>query len=54
MKLKTRPGGAAYLSLLGGVMALFIGILACVWYGSAKANPVILDEHGHVRGSHHP
>ncbi len=38
-------------SLLGGIVVLFLGILAASWYFAEKANPVILDERGRVRGS---
>lgn len=38
-------------SLLGGIVVLFLGILAFSWYFAEKANPVILDEQGRVRGS---
>ena len=31
---------------LSGVFVLFIGLLVFVWWGSSKANPVILNEKG--------
>lgn len=34
---------------LGLVMVLFIGIMIYTWREAKAANPVILDEHGHVR-----
>lgn len=31
---------------LGGVFLLFIGVLVFVYWGSKKANPIMLDEKG--------
>lgn len=36
--------------LLGAVFVAFIGILIYVYVEARAANPVILDEHGQVRG----
>jgi hypothetical protein len=37
---------------LGFVMLLFCGILVFAYYQSKLANPIMLDETGHVRDSH--
>jgi|DewCreStandDraft_4_1066084.scaffolds.fasta_scaffold322218_1 hypothetical protein len=46
-----KPRSLFFPALLGGVVALFLGILGLSWYFAEKANPVILDERGQVRGS---
>ncbi|MDX2152356.1 MAG: hypothetical protein SFV54_16580 [Bryobacteraceae bacterium] len=33
----------------GLIMALFLGIMIYTWHEAKAANPVILDERGHVR-----
>ena len=37
---------------LGGVFALFIGILIFIYVSAREANPVMLDEKGRVIGLH--
>ncbi len=49
---RRRP--AAFTLFLWFVMALFIGILVYVWVESKRANPILLDEHGHPVGQHSP
>ncbi len=44
--------GALLPKVLGFIMLLFIGILITCYLIAREANPIILDEHGHVRGSH--
>jgi hypothetical protein len=41
--------GAFLPKFLGAVIVLFIGILVTCYYISRQADPVILDERGHVR-----
>ena len=36
---------------LGGVFVLFVGILIVCYYIARAANPVMLDEQGHIRGA---
>ena len=36
---------------LAVVMLLFCGILVFAYYESKRANPIMLDESGHVRGT---
>ncbi len=43
--------GAFLPRFLGGVFALFVGILIVCYCIARRANPVMLDEHGAVRGS---
>ena len=47
--------GAFLPKFLGFVMVLFIGILIVTYLIARRADPVILDETGHVRGggAHH-
>ncbi len=42
--------GAFLPKFLGGVFVLFVSILIVCYYIARVANPVMLDEHGHVRG----
>ena len=44
--------GAVLPKLLGFVMVLFISILVVCYFIAKQANPIMLDEHGEVRGSH--
>ena len=44
--------GAMLPKLLGFVMVLFISILVVCYFIAKQANPIMLDEHGEVRGSH--
>ncbi len=46
-----KKGGGFFQLLLGGIMLLFIGILVYVYHESKLANPIMLDEKGHVRAS---
>lgn len=41
--------GAFLPRFLGGIVALFIAILIACYYIAGEANPVMLDETGHVR-----
>jgi hypothetical protein len=41
--------GAFLPKLLGGICVLFIGILIVCYYIARQANPIMLDEKGHVR-----
>ena len=43
--------GAFLPKFLGGVFLLFVGILVACYCIARQANPVMLDEHGAVRGS---
>ena len=43
--------GALLPKVLGGIVVLFIGILVAAYVISRGANPVMLDEHGHLRGA---
>jgi hypothetical protein len=43
--------GAFLPKFLGGVILLFLGILLATYLVARKANPVILDERGAVRGT---
>ena len=47
--------GAFLPKFLGGIFVLFVGILVVCYVIARQANPVMLDEHGAVRGStpHH-
>ena len=45
--------GAFLPKFLGGVFVLFVGILIVCYYIARAANPVMLDEHGNVRGGTH-
>jgi len=44
--------GAVLPKVLGAVMVLFISIMVVCYFISKQANPIMLDEHGEVRGSH--
>lgn len=44
--------GAFLPKLLGGVLVLFIAMLVATYWIATEANPVMLDENGHVRQSH--
>ena len=46
--------GAFLPKFLGGVFVLFCGILIVCYYIARAANPVMLDEHGHIRGGDAP
>ncbi len=35
---------------LAGIFVMFIGILVFAYIETKKANPIMLDEQGHVRG----
>jgi hypothetical protein len=43
--------GAFLPKFLGGVFVLFCGILIVCYFIARRANPIMLDEHGHVRGT---
>ena len=43
--------GALLPKVLGGIVVLFIGILVAAYVISRGVNPVMLDEHGHLRGA---
>ncbi len=43
--------GAVLPKLLGGIVALFIAILVTCYLIAREANPVMLDENGHVRNA---
>jgi len=47
--------GAFLPKFLGGVIVLFVSILVVCYCIARQANPIMLDEHGAVRGSapHH-
>jgi len=34
---------------LGGIFAVFIGLMVYVWHGASQANPIMLDEQGRQR-----
>lgn len=42
--------GAFLPKFLGGVFVLFVGILIACYVIAKRANPVMLDEHGGLRG----
>jgi hypothetical protein len=44
--------GALLPKFLGGVFVLFCAILIVCYYIAKQANPVMLDEQGHIRGAH--
>ena len=50
--------GRRFVSFLGLVMLLFIGILIYAYLGTRQANPILLDERGHAQqptgSSHRP
>lgn len=46
--------GAFLPKFLGGVFVLFCAIMIACYYISKQANPVMLDEHGHVRTAQAP
>jgi hypothetical protein len=43
--------GALLPKILGGIFVLFIGILIAAYVIARGANPVMLDGHGHIRGT---
>ena len=43
--------GALLPKVLGGIVVLFIGILIAAYVIARGANPVMLDDHGHMRGA---
>ena len=43
--------GAFLPKLLGGVVVLFLAMLVATYWIATEANPVMLDENGHVRPS---
>jgi hypothetical protein len=43
--------GAFLPKFLGGVFVLFVCILVVCYIIAKRANPIMLDEHGDVRGS---
>ena len=45
-KMRQKTWFPAFLS---AIFVFFIGIMILTWYGASKANPVMLDEKGHVR-----
>lgn len=47
-----KKGGALFPALFVGIGVLFVGILVLAYVGSRQANPVMLDEQGHVKGAH--
>lgn len=44
--------GALLPKFLGAVIVLFVGILIACYVIARRANPVMLDEHGHLRDTH--
>ncbi len=48
--MKTDRGSKLFPLLFAFVMLLFCGILVFAYYESRLANPVMLDESGHVQG----
>jgi hypothetical protein len=42
--------GAFLPKFLGGVFVLFVGILVVCYVIARRANPIMLDEHGGLRG----
>jgi hypothetical protein len=53
MNYKFDSRGAFLPKFLGFIMVVFIGILIAAYAIARKADPVILDEQGHVRGGGH-
>jgi hypothetical protein len=51
MRYRFDARGALLPKFLGFVMVLFIGILIGCYLIAREANPVMLDEHGNVRGA---
>ncbi|HEY1495492.1 MAG TPA: hypothetical protein VGF49_13160 [Candidatus Solibacter sp.] len=49
MRYRFDSRGALLPKFLGVVFVLFIGILIAAYVIARDANPVMLDEHGHVR-----
>jgi len=47
-----KSGGAFFPVFFALISLLFIGILLYAYHGAREANPIMLDEHGHVRDSH--
>jgi len=50
MRYRFDARGALLPKFLGFVMVLFIGIQITCYLIAREANPVMLDEHGNVRG----
>jgi hypothetical protein len=46
---KNKPGGAFFPVLFALISLMFIGIMLYAYHGAREANPVMLDEQGHVR-----
>ena len=51
MRYRFDSRGALLPKFLGGIVVLFVGILIAAYVIARDANPVMLDEHGQVRGS---
>lgn len=51
MRYRFDSRGALLPKVLGGVFVLFCGILIVCYVIARQANPIMLDEHGHVRGA---
>ena len=49
MAVRTK-GGLKFPILFMVISAWFIGILCVTYYYTKKANPILLDEHGGVKG----
>jgi hypothetical protein len=45
-----RKSGSPFLWFFAFITLLFCGILAFAYYESKRANPIMLDESGHVKG----
>ena len=54
MRCRIQARGAFLPKFLGGVFVLFVAILVACYVIATKAGPVVLDEHGAVRGQAHP
>ncbi|HVO99204.1 MAG TPA: hypothetical protein VMT15_14110 [Bryobacteraceae bacterium] len=52
MNQKKKSSFSPFALFLGLVMLLFCGILVFAYYESKLANPIMLDETGHVKDSH--
>ena len=48
---KSRKSSAFFPVFFALIMLLFCGILVFAYYESEVANPVMLDESGHVKGA---
>ena len=51
MRYRFDARGALLPKFLGFVMVLFIGILITCYLIAREANPIMLDEHGNIRGA---